>query len=89
MITIQIELSDATAQAANAAGLLMKDALECLLQRALERKQVADRLLDVADRGQAASVSPMSLDEMNAEVKTVRRELSLAATKGSAPFGRG
>jgi hypothetical protein len=74
MTTIQIELSDATAKAAKAAGLLTKDALECLLQRALERKQVADRLLDVADRVEAASISPMSLDEMNAEVKTVRRE---------------
>lgn len=74
MTTIQIELSDATAQAAKAAGLLTKDALERLFQRALERKQSADRLLAVADRVEGASISPMSLDEITAEVKTARRE---------------
>lgn len=74
MTTIQIELSDATAQAAQAAGLLTPQALERLLQDAIERKQAADALLAVADRVAAAGIPPMSMEEITAEVKAVRKE---------------
>jgi hypothetical protein len=74
MTTIQIELTDATAHAAKAAGLLTKDSLETLFQQALKRREIADRLLDLADRTEAAGVSPLSMDEIAAEVTAVRRE---------------
>ena len=74
MTTIQIELPDATAQAARAAGLLTPQALERLLNAALERQQAADALLSIADRVDAAGIAPMSMEEINAEVKAARQE---------------
>jgi len=49
MTTIQIELPEATAQAARAAGLLTPQALARLLIGALKRQQAADSLLAIAD----------------------------------------
>lgn len=74
MTTIQIELPDATAEAARDAGLLTAGALERLLLQALRRKQAADNLLSVADRVAAAGIQPMSMEEINAEIKTARAE---------------
>jgi hypothetical protein len=74
MTTIQIELPEATAQAARAAGLLTPQALERLLNEALRRKQAADSLLSIADRVAAAGIEPMSMEEINAEVKAARKQ---------------
>ncbi len=74
MTTIEIELPDATAQAARAAGLLTPQALDRLLIDALKRKQAADSLLSIADRVAAAGIEPMSMEEINAEVKAARAE---------------
>ena len=74
MTTIQIELPDATAQAAREAGLLTPQAIERLLTDALERQQVADSLLSIAGRMAAAGIEPMSMEEINAEVKAARAQ---------------
>ena len=74
MTTIQIELPDATAQAARAAGLLTPQALARLLDAAIKRQQAANALLSVAERVAAAGIAPLSMDEINAEVKAVRAE---------------
>jgi hypothetical protein len=74
MKTIQIELPDATANAAREAGLLTSEALERLLTEALARRQAADLLLTIADRVTEAGIEAMSTDEINAEVKAVRAE---------------
>lgn len=74
MTTIQIELPDATAQAARDAGLLTGQALERLLNEALRRKQAAEALLSIAGRVEAAGIPPMSMEEINAEVKAGRAE---------------
>jgi len=74
MTTIQIELPEATAQAARDAGLLTGQALDRLLNDALRRKQAADALLSIADRVAAAGIAPMSMQEINAEVKAARAE---------------
>ena len=74
MTTIQIELPDATANAARDAGLLTPQALERLINDALRRKQAADSLLSIAERVAAAGVPPMSMEEINAEVKAARAE---------------
>lgn len=74
MTTIQIELPDATAKAARDAGLLTPQALDRLLTDALKRQQAADSLLLIADRVAAAGIEPMSMDEINAEVKAARAE---------------
>ena len=74
MTTIQIELPDAMARAARDAGLLTPQALERLLSDALKPKQAADLLLSIADRVAAAGIEPMSMEEINAEVKAARVE---------------
>ena len=74
MTTVQIELPDATANAARDAGLLTPQALERLINDALRRKRAADSLLSIADRVAAAGIAPMSMDEINAEVKAARAE---------------
>ena len=74
MTTIQIELPDATANAARDAGLLTPQALERLINDALRRKQAADSLLSIADRVATAGIPPMSMEEINAEVKSARAE---------------
>ena len=74
MARIQIDLPDATAQAARDAGLLTPEALLRLLSDALRRRQAADALLSVADRVASAGIPPMTMEEINAEVKAARAE---------------
>lgn len=74
MTRIQIDLPDATAQAARDAGLLTPEALLRLLSDALSRREAADALLTVADRVAAAGNPPMTMEEINAEVKAARAE---------------
>jgi post-segregation antitoxin (ccd killing protein) len=69
---VQIELPDATAEAAQAAGLLTSEALDRLLSNALHRRQAADWLMNIADEVAAAGVSPMPEAEIRAEVKASR-----------------
>jgi hypothetical protein len=74
MTKIEIELPDATAKAARDAGLLTPDALDRLLTDAIKRRQAADSLLSIAERVQAAGIAPMSMEEIDAEVKAYRAE---------------
>lgn len=72
MTKIQIELSDATAKAARDAGLLTPRALSRLVTEAIKRRQAADSLLAIADRVAKAGIAPMSMEEIDAEVKADR-----------------
>lgn len=72
MTKVQIELPDATAEAAKAAGLLTLDALDRLLSNALRKQQAADRLLGIADEVAAAGILPMSESEMRDELTAAR-----------------
>lgn len=74
MTKIQIELPDATAQAAHDAGLLTTHALNRLLIDALKRKRVAEELLAVADAVAASGVDQMSMYDINVEVKAARAD---------------
>ena len=72
MTKLQIELPDTTVQAARAAGLLTPQALDRLLTQALRRRAAANSLLLIADRVAAEGIAPMSMQEINAEVKAAR-----------------
>ncbi len=72
MTKIQIELPDATAQAAQAAGLLTPQALERLLSGALRKQQAAQRLLGIAEAVAAAGIPPATKEEIAAEIKAAR-----------------
>ena len=79
MTTIQIELPDATAQAARDAGLLTPPALERLLNDALRRKGV-NELFEKLDKLADANFPPMTMEEIQAEVDAVRAERRTRAT---------
>jgi hypothetical protein len=72
MKRIEIELPDATAEAARAAGLLTPQALDRLLTDEIKRRKAGESLSLIADRVAAAGVAPMSMEEVNAEVKAAR-----------------
>ena len=74
MTTLQIELPDGTASAARAAGLLTPQALDRLLTQALRKREAADSLLEVAGRVADAGIEPVSMQEINAEVKAARAD---------------
>ena len=74
MTKIEIEVPEATASAAREAGLLTTEALDRLLTDAIKRRRTADSLLSIADRVAAAGIEPMSMEEIDAEVKAVRAE---------------
>jgi hypothetical protein len=63
MTKIQIELPDATAKA-----------LDWLLIDAIRRREAADSLLSIVDRVAETGIEPMSMEEIDAEVKAVRAE---------------
>lgn len=75
MTTLEIKLSlpDKVANDAQAAGLLTPEAIEALIAEALRRKAF-DELLSVADRVEAAGIVPMSMEQINAEIKAYRAE---------------
>jgi hypothetical protein len=75
MTTLEIKLSlpDGLANEARQAGLLAPEALEKLIADALRRKAL-DELLSVADRVSDAGIPPMSMEEINAEIKAYRAE---------------
>jgi hypothetical protein len=52
--------------------LLTPQVQERLLTDAIQRRQAADSLLTTAGRVAAAVVEPMSMDEIDAEVKAAR-----------------
>lgn len=74
MTKIQIEVPDATAKAAQAAGLLTPQAMERLLSNALRKQKAADYLLGIADEVAVAEVQPMTMEEIQAEVNAARAE---------------
>jgi len=72
MTTLQIELPDTTATAAREAGLFTPQALDRLLTQALRRREAADSLLALAGRIADTGIAPMSMQEINAEIKAAR-----------------
>lgn len=78
MTTIQIELPEATAQAAKAAGLLTSQALERLLSEAI-RYRALEQLDAAREKLAADPLPPMSEDEIQAEIEAYRAERRAAA----------
>jgi len=74
MTTVEIELPEATAQAAKAAGLLTPQAIDRLLSNALRKREATQYLQSVAAEVAAAGIAPISMEEIDAEVKIVRAE---------------
>ena len=86
MTKIQIELPDATAQAAREAGLLsstvIQELLEDTMRRQAGRRAALARLLAVAPAIGAAGAPPITEEEIAAEVEAARAERK-AASRGA------
>ena len=80
MTTLTINLPDNIAKEAKDAGLLTSETLAQLLKDAV-RRRAGQRLLDIAKRIQATGISPMSDEEIVAEVKAARAERRARQTK--------
>ena len=83
MTELVIRLPDELAQRARQAGLLSDSAIQELLEEAM-RRRAGRRLLDVAQRIQDAGIEPMSMEEIDAEVKAVRAERARQTRGGGA-----
>jgi hypothetical protein len=81
MTELVIRLPDELAQRARQAGLLSDSAIQELLEEAM-RRQAGRRLLNVAQRIQAAGIEPMSMEEIDAEVKAARAERRAHQARG-------
>ena len=73
MTTVEITLPDALAKEAQQAGLLAPEVIKKLIAEGL-RQRAFDEILSVADRVEAAGVPPMTMEEINAEIKAYRAE---------------
>jgi hypothetical protein len=73
MTEFMVRLPDDLAARAQSAGLLSDSAIQGLLEDAM-RRQAGRRLMEVAERIHAANIPPMSMEEINDEVKAVRAE---------------
>ena len=71
-LELKLNLPDRLAREAQAAGLLTPEALSALLKDAM-RRRAAQALLAGAARASASGSTPLSMAEIQAEVKAVRR----------------
>jgi len=81
MTDVLITLPDELERRARSAGLLSDRAIQDLLEDAM-RRRAGRRLLAVARDLQAADVPPMSMEEIDAEVKAVRAERRAQEDRG-------
>jgi hypothetical protein len=70
-LEIRLSLPDSVAREAEENGLLEPASLEILLREELRRRRV-DRLFDAADRLSELSESPLTQEEVEAEIRAVR-----------------
>jgi hypothetical protein len=73
MTTLTIDLPDNLVKEAKNAGLLAPDAIETMLRETLRRRAV-NGLFTAADKLAAANFPPMTLEEIQEEVNTVRAQ---------------
>jgi len=73
MTTLTIDLPDNLVKEAKNAGLLAPDAIESMLRETLRRRAV-NGLFAAADKLAAADFPPMTMNEIQEEVNTVRAQ---------------
>ncbi len=84
MTIIEIELPDDVAQRAERAGLLSDSAIAQLLEEAM-RRRAGRALLEVARDIHDANIPPMTMEEIDAEVKAFRAERRAGAARTPSP----
>ncbi|KAB2842611.1 MAG: hypothetical protein HYZ17_08605 [Betaproteobacteria bacterium] len=72
-LDLKLTLPDQLAREAQAAGLLTPEAMEEMLRERL-RKRAGEQLLSMMQKLHDANTPPMSMDEIQEEVRAVRAE---------------
>ena len=72
-VQLELNLPDDLAKYAESAGLLTPEALEELIQEEV-RRRAWDHLMSIADRSAALGLTPMTEEEVQAEIDAVRAE---------------
>ncbi len=81
-VEVKLNLPDPIAREARRAGLLTEQAIERLIEEAVQR-EAGKRLLDAMQRLRAANVPPLTEEDIAAEVQAVR-----AARRAGGETGR-
>jgi hypothetical protein len=71
-VRLEPEVLNFLVRRAELEGVTLNALLNTLLKKAIERMQAADALLSVAGRVETTDVAPMSMQEINAQVKAAR-----------------
>jgi hypothetical protein len=72
-LQVKLELPDPLAKEAETMGLLEPQALQALLREAVRSRRIA-RLAQAREKIAAASVPPLTMEEIQAEIKADRTE---------------
>lgn len=72
MLELKLKLPDSLAKEAQAAGLLTSESILQLLEDAM-RRRAGQALLEAAKRAAQAKIPPLSMEEIQVEVKAVRQ----------------
>jgi hypothetical protein len=72
MLELKLKLPDSLAKEAQAAGLLTSESILQLLEDAM-RRRAGQALLEAAKRAAQAEIPPLSMEEIQVEVKAVRQ----------------
>ena len=73
MTTLTINLPDNLAKEAQDAGLLDPEAIETMLRETLRRQHI-EELRQSMEKMAAADISPMTMEEIEAEIEAYRQE---------------
>lgn len=73
-VTIQLDLPDEVLREARALGLLESKRLTALLAEEVSRRRAGQALRQMLDQVRSVPGEPMTMAEINAEVKAVRAE---------------
>jgi hypothetical protein len=72
-LQVKLELPDPLAKEAETMGLLEPQALQALLREAVRNRRIA-RLAEARRKIAAAGIPPMTMEEIQAEIKAYRAE---------------
>ncbi len=77
-VEVKLDLPDALAQEVARMGLLEPNALQAMLREAVRARRI-ERLSEARKKIAAAGVPPLTMEEINAEIKTDRAERRAAS----------
>jgi len=78
-VEVKLDLPDALAQEVARMGLLEPNALQAMLRESVRTRRI-ERLTEARKKIAAAGISPLTMEEINAEIKADRTERRAAGS---------